>query len=85
MVESVYAANETQRRIFSLNIKIFHQQSHMTVLSMENVSWMIFEDGRVGHKCMDTAVARPTAKRRARSPLYLKYGLGKAVYLSLAD
>jgi hypothetical protein len=30
------------------------------VLSMENVSWRIFEDGCVGHKCMDTTVARPT-------------------------
>ena len=31
-----------------------------TVLSMENVSWKIFGDGCVGHKCMDTAVARST-------------------------
>jgi hypothetical protein len=52
---------------------------------MENVNWMIFGDGCVGHKCMDMAVARPTTWRRARSLLYLKYGLGKAEYLSLAD
>jgi hypothetical protein len=32
------------------------------VLSMENISWIIFGDGCVGHKCMDmaVAVARPT-------------------------
>jgi hypothetical protein len=52
---------------------------------MENVRWKIFEDGCVGHKCMDMAVARPTTWRRARNPLYLKYGLGKAKYSSLAD
>jgi hypothetical protein len=26
----------------------------------ENVSWKIIGDGCVGHKCMDTTVARPT-------------------------
>jgi hypothetical protein len=52
---------------------------------MENVSWKIFGDGCVSHKCIDTTVARPTTQRRARNPLYLKYGLGKAEYLSLAD
>jgi hypothetical protein len=31
------------------------------VLSMENVSWKIFGDECVGHKCMDMAVARTTA------------------------
>jgi hypothetical protein len=31
------------------------------VLSMKNVSWKIFGDGCVGHKCMDLIVARPTA------------------------
>jgi hypothetical protein len=30
-----------------------------TVLSMENVSWKIFRDGCVSHKCMDMTVARP--------------------------
>jgi hypothetical protein len=30
------------------------------VLSMENLSWKIFGDGCVGHKCMDMTVARPT-------------------------
>jgi hypothetical protein len=52
---------------------------------MEIVGWMIFGDGCIGHKCMDTTVARPTTSRRARSPLYLKYGLGKAEYSSLTD
>jgi hypothetical protein len=55
------------------------------ILSMENVSWKIIGDGCVGHKCMDTTVARPTTYRRARNPLYLKYGLGKVEYLSLAN
>ncbi len=55
------------------------------VLSIENVSWMIFGDGCVGHKCMDMAVARSTAWRRVRNLLYLKYGLGKEEYLSLTD
>jgi hypothetical protein len=55
------------------------------VLRMENVSWIIVGDGCVGHKHMDTTVARPTTQRRARNPLYVKYGLGKAEYLSLAD
>jgi hypothetical protein len=31
-----------------------------TVLSMEKVNWMIFGDGCVSHKCMDTTVARST-------------------------
>jgi hypothetical protein len=52
---------------------------------MENISWIISGDGCVGHKCVDMAVARPTTQRRARSLLYLKYGLGKAEYLSLTD
>jgi hypothetical protein len=56
-----------------------------TVLSMENISWKIFGDGCVGHMCMVTTVARPTALRRARNLHYLKYGLGKAEYLSLTD
>jgi hypothetical protein len=30
------------------------------VSSIENVSWKIFGDGCVGHKCMDMTVARPT-------------------------
>jgi hypothetical protein len=30
------------------------------VLSMEDISWKIFGDGYVGHKCMDMTVARPT-------------------------
>ncbi len=55
------------------------------VSSMENVSLKIFGDGCVGHKCMDMTVARPTTSRRARNPLYLKYGLGKAEYSSLAN
>jgi hypothetical protein len=46
---------------------------------------MIFGDGCVGHKCMDMAVVRPTTFQRVRSLLYLKYGLGKAEYLSLAN
>jgi hypothetical protein len=53
------------------------------VLSMENISWKIFGDGCVGHKCIYRTVARPNTKRRARNPLYLKYGLGKAEYLSV--
>jgi hypothetical protein len=52
---------------------------------MESVSWMIFGDGCVGHKCMDMAVTQSTTWRRARIPLYLSYGLGKAEYSSLAD
>ena len=52
---------------------------------MENISLIIFGDGYVGDKCMDMTVARPTTKRRARNPCYLKYGLGKAEYLSLAN
>jgi hypothetical protein len=52
---------------------------------MENVSWMIFGDGCVSHKYMDTTVARSTSWRRARNPLYLKYGLRKAEYLSHAE
>ena len=55
------------------------------VLSIENVSWMIFGDGCVGHKGIDMAVARSTAWRRVRNLLYLKYGLGKEEYLSLTD
>jgi hypothetical protein len=55
------------------------------VLSMENISWKIFGDGCVDHKCMDTTVARPTTWRRARNPIYLKYGLRKAEYLSFTD
>jgi hypothetical protein len=39
-----------------LKIKIFYYQT----LSMGNVSWMIFGDGCVGHKCMDTTVAQST-------------------------
>jgi hypothetical protein len=34
---------------------------------------------------MGMVVARATTQRRARNPLYLKYGLGKAEYSSLAD
>ncbi len=30
------------------------------VLSMDDLSWEIFGDGCVGHKSMDTTVARPT-------------------------
>ncbi len=47
---------------------------------MENISWIIFGDGCVSHKYMDMTVARPTTKRRARNPLYLKYGLRKVEY-----
>jgi hypothetical protein len=54
-------------------------------MDMEKVGWIIFGEGCVGHKCMDTTVARPTTKRRARNPLYFKYGLGKAEYSSLAN
>jgi hypothetical protein len=54
------------------------------VLSMENVSWMIFGDECVGHKCMDMTVARPNIEK-CKNLLYLKYGLAKAEYLSLAD
>ncbi len=52
---------------------------------MENVSWKIFEDGYVGHKCMDMTVARLTTQRRARNLLYLKYGLGKVEYSTLVN
>ncbi len=58
-VESVHAAVETQRKIFLLSIKIFHLQNQQMVLSMENVSWIIFGDGCVGHKCMDMS-EKPT-------------------------
>jgi hypothetical protein len=34
---------------------------------------------------MDTAVARPTTWRRVRNTLYLKYRLGKAECLGLAN
>jgi hypothetical protein len=37
-----------------------YQQTQQMVLSMENVGWKMFEDGCVGHKCMDMAVAQPT-------------------------
>ncbi len=39
------------------------------VLSVENVSWMIFGDGCVGHKCMDTTVARPTKEQETHFTL----------------
>jgi hypothetical protein len=52
---------------------------------MENVSWEMFGDGCVGSYCMDTAVARPTTWRNMRNLDSLKYGLGKATYLNLAD
>ncbi len=52
---------------------------------MANISMMIFGERCVGHKCMDMVVVRPTTYRRARSLLYLKNGLGKAKYLSLAN
>jgi hypothetical protein len=55
------------------------------VLSMQNISWKIFGDGCVGHKCVDMTVARPTTQRRARNLLYLKYGLGKPEYSNLTN
>ncbi len=50
-----------------------------------HVRWVIFGDGCDGSNCMDTAVARPKTWQRARNMLSLKYGLGKAKYLDLAD
>jgi hypothetical protein len=52
---------------------------------MENVSWKIFGDECVGHKCMYTTVARPTTYRRVRNLLYHKCRLEKAEYSSLAN
>ncbi len=52
---------------------------------MENISWEIFGDGCVGHKCMDMTVARPTTKGSARNLLNLTYGLENVEYLSLAN
>jgi hypothetical protein len=52
---------------------------------MESISWIIFGDGCVGHKCMGKTVTQSTTQRRARNPHYLKYGLGKAEDSSLAD
>jgi hypothetical protein len=58
MVASLYAAVETQRRIVKYQYIVLEIQ--WTALSMENVSWKIFGDGCVGHKCMNMTVARPT-------------------------
>ncbi len=54
-------------------------------LKYGELSWKIFGDGCVSHKCMDTTDTRPTTLRRARNPLYLNYGLGKAEYLSFTE
>jgi hypothetical protein len=59
MVESAHAVIETQRRIF-IKYQYIPLAKPMNGLEYENVSWIIFGDGCVGHKCMDTMVARPT-------------------------
>jgi hypothetical protein len=60
MVVSVYVAIETQRGYFVKYQNILLASPMDGLKYMENVSWKIFGDGCVGHKCMDTTVAQPT-------------------------
>ncbi len=46
--------------LYTLPLRHNGGQSQWVVLSMENVSWMMFGDGCVGHKCIDTTVTQST-------------------------